>query len=55
MPDKKSKYTSVPIPGKQIEKLSVITAVRKEEGNLAWSQKNIIIELIDKEFKRMNK
>ena len=51
----KFKSTSVPIPGEEVQKLNEISATRKDEGNLAWSQKNILVEIIRKEYRRIFK
>lgn len=44
--------STVFIDDERKEKLKEISAKRKEDNNLCWSQQNIVADLIDKQHKK---
>ena len=51
----KIKPSTVTLPGYTMVQLRSISTKRKKDKNLAWSHENIIIELINKESKKIIK
>ena len=49
----KIKASTVTLPGFTMVQLRYISAHRKQGKDLAWSQENIVIALIDKEAKKI--
>ncbi len=47
-----TKPSTVTLPGKTVDQLRELSQTRKGLKNLAWSQQNIVIELIDKAHKK---
>ena len=50
-----TKPSTVTLPGYTMVQLRGISSKRKKDKNLAWSHENIIIELINKESKKIIK
>ena len=50
-----TKSSTVTLPGYTMVQLRCISSKRKKDKNLAWSHENIIIELINKESKKIIK
>ena len=53
--EKKLTRSSICIPGDSAKKLKAIGDHRRDNKIFDWTQPKILIELIDKEFKRINK
>jgi hypothetical protein len=51
----KVKASTVTLPGYTMVQLRQISSKRKGDKNLAWSHDNIVIELINKEAKKISR
>ena len=49
---KESKPSTVIMPAKTVDQLRAISQTRKSNQNLAWSQQNIIIEIVNATYKK---
>lgn len=49
------KSSTVTLPGYTMVQLRQISAKRKKDKDLAWSQENIVISLINKEAKKISR
>ena len=53
--EKNEKRSSISIPGDSAKKLKAIGDYRRGNKIFDWTQPKVLIELIDKEFKRITK
>ena len=51
----KIKPSTVTLPGYTMVQLRQISAQRKKDKDLAWSQENIVIALVNKEAKKISR
>ena len=49
---KQIKASTVTLPANTVKQLQELSAVRKKNKNLAWSQQNITIELVNNAHKK---